>query len=51
MNKSNQRLKIDTGYWVHWLIFAAVVMAVLGSLLQWAKYGGLVESGSIGIGE
>lgn len=40
--------RVDVEYLVHWLIFAAVVMAVIGALIQFYRFGGLVESGSIG---
>jgi len=40
--------KIDIQYVVHWILFAAAVMAVIGILLQLFRYGAVMESGSIG---
>jgi hypothetical protein len=40
--------RFDQEYWVHWILFLAVVAGVAGILLQIIRYGNVVESGSIG---
>ena len=40
--------KIDTEYIVHWIIFIAMVIGVLGIIIQLVRYGAVMESGSIG---
>lgn len=33
---------------VHWLIFLAIVLGVLGGIVQLIRYGAIVESGGVG---
>ena len=35
-------------YLVHWLIAIAIVIGVAGAIVQFIRYGDMVESGSIG---
>jgi len=40
--------KFDLEYIVHWILFICLVMGVVGAIIQFIRWGGLVESGSIG---
>jgi hypothetical protein len=40
--------KLDIQYVVHWILFVALIMAAVGIGLQFYRYGGVMESGSIG---
>lgn len=48
MNDARRNGRVDLEYYVHWIIFWAVVMGAIGIILQFVRYGGLMESGSIG---
>lgn len=40
--------RFDTARLVGWILFAAVVMAVVGIAVQLYRFGAVMESGSIG---
>lgn len=40
--------KFDIEYIVYWIIAISIVMGIFGMLIQLYRFGGLVESGSIG---
>jgi hypothetical protein len=40
--------KIDLEYITHWLIYFAIVAGIVGGIIQVIRWGGIVESGSIG---
>jgi hypothetical protein len=43
--------KIDIQYMVHWILFVALLMAVVGIGIQLIRYGAVMESGSMGPAE
>jgi hypothetical protein len=43
-----QTPRIDMTYLVHWIIFLAVVMAVVGIAIQLYRFGAVIEPGSMG---
>lgn len=40
--------RFDVEYYVHWILFIALAMGILGAIIQLVRYGAIVESGSIG---
>lgn len=46
--RRRRKPKFDLEYIVHWIIAISIVMGIFGVLLQFIRFGGLVESGSIG---
>ena len=40
--------KPDLQYVVHWILFVAVALGILGAVLQFIRFGGLVEPGNTG---
>lgn len=46
--ESDMKRKPDIAYYVHWIIAIAVVSGVLGAIIQFIRFGTIVESGDIG---
>ena len=46
--RMKKKPKFDAAYITHWLIAAAIASGLLGALVQVIRWGGIVESGSIG---
>lgn len=46
--RRKRKPKFDLEYIVHWLIAISIVLGVVGMILQFYRFGGLVEPGSIG---
>lgn len=40
--------RFDVKSYVHWILFIALAMGILGASIQLVRYGAILESGSIG---
>jgi len=40
--------RFDVTYYVHWILFVAALIAVIGIVVQVVRFGDVIEPGSIG---